>query len=259
MTTVKLSVVIITYNEEQNIGSCIESVSDVADEVLVVDSHSKDRTVEVAEEMGARVLTHEFEGHIEQKNFGLDQAKYDHVLSLDADEALSLELIGEISKKKLNWDADAYKFNRLNHFCGRWIKHGLWYPDRKIRLWNRKKGRWGGANPHDRVMMQVGAKVKFVSADILHYTVREIDEYIGQINKFSAIQAAQLSARNFKPNFFHLYLKPLYKFWVAYLFRLGFLDGWRGYMIAKGQAWGVYLRYAKVRKRKDLSNPPNLP
>jgi hypothetical protein len=99
--------------------------------------------------------------------------------------------------------------------------------------------------------MQPGASVQFIRADILHYTVREIDEYIGQINRFSAIQAAQLSARNFKPTFFHLHLKPIYKFWIAYFFRLGFLDGWRGYLIARGQALGVYLRYAKVRKPRE--------
>ncbi|NND35383.1 MAG: glycosyltransferase family 2 protein [Saprospiraceae bacterium] len=243
-----MSVVIITYNEEQNIGRCIESVGDIADDILVVDSHSRDRTLEVAEEMGATVMTHEFIGHVEQKNYALAQAKYDHVLSLDADEALSLELISAISKIKSNWNADAFKFNRLNHFCGKWIKHGLWYPDRKIRLWDRRKGQWGGTNPHDKVIMQKGAKVKFVRADILHYTVREIDEYIGQINKFSAIQAAQLTAQGFKPTFFHLYVKPLYKFWLAYFLRLGFLDGWRGYLIARGQAWGIYLRYAKIRK-----------
>jgi glycosyltransferase involved in cell wall biosynthesis len=254
MTPVKLSAVVITFNEERNIARCIESVSDIADEILVIDSHSRDRTVEIATEMDATVITHEFVGHIEQKNFALSQAKYDHVLSLDADEALSIELISAIRKIKGDWQADAYRFNRLNQFCGKWIKHGLWYPDRKIRLWDRRKGRWGGANPHDKVMMDPTAQVEFVKADILHYTVYEIDEYIGQINRFSAIQAAQLTAINFQPNFIHLYLKPIYKFWIGYVFRLGFLDGWRGYLISRGQALGVYLRYAKIRKQKYLDS-----
>ncbi|MCB0688976.1 MAG: glycosyltransferase family 2 protein [Saprospiraceae bacterium] len=247
MADLKLSVVIITYNEEKNIARCIHSVAGVADEILVVDSYSTDRTVEIAQSLSATVITHVFVGHIEQKNFALDQAKYHHVLSLDADETLSVALAETISGIKLHWSADAYRFNRLNNFCGQWIKHGLWYPDQKIRLWNRQKGRWGGRNPHDKVIMQEKSIIKPVSGDILHYTVDTVEQYYSQINKFSSIQANQLSAEGFRPGFFHLYMKPAYKFLAAYFFRLGFLDGWRGYMIAKGQALGVYLRYAKIR------------
>lgn len=249
MPTVKISAVIIAFNEEKNIGRCIESLDEIAEEILVVDSYSRDRTVEIAMALGARVISNEFKGHIEQKNFALDQAIYDHVLSLDADEALSIELVRSIRSVKENWKADAYRFNRLNNFCGRWIKHGLWYPDRKIRLWDRKVGRWGGRNPHDKVIMDKACDVKTIKGDLLHYTVSGIDQYFDQVNKFSSIQAAQLSREGFKPNFFHLLLKPLYKFLLAYFLRLGFLDGWRGYMIAKGQALGVYLRYAKIRQR----------
>lgn len=250
MEEVKISAVIITYNEERNIESCLESLVDVADEILVVDSHSQDRTRELAESCGARIVKHSFEGHIEQKNFAMLEAKYDHVLSLDADEALSIELIKGILAAKSDWNADAYRFNRLNHFCGKWIRHGLWYPDRKIRLWDRRKGEWGGQNPHDKVIMRQDATIKGVDGDLLHYTVHRIDEYIGQVNKFSTIQADILTRKGFQPNAYHLIIKPIYKFVLAYFIRLGFLDGWRGYMIAKGQALGIYLRYAKVRRNK---------
>lgn len=248
MSQLRLSVVIITFNEERNIARCIESVGEVADEILVIDSHSTDRTVEIAKSLGAEVIPHDFYGHIEQKNFALDQATYDHILSLDADEALSIELAQTISKIKHNWNADAYRFNRLNHFCGRWIKHGLWYPDRKVRLWNRRKGRWGGRNPHDKVIMQKDSVIQSGTGEILHYTVDTIEQYFDQINKFSSIQAKQLKGEGLNPNLYHLNIKPVYKFLLSYVFRAGFLDGWRGYVIAKGQALGVYLRYAKIRK-----------
>lgn len=249
MSSVKLSVVIISFNEERNIAQCIESVSDIADEVLLVDSHSRDRTVEVAKELGATVLFHDFEGHVEQKNYALSQAKYDYVLSLDADEEVSIEMAREIAAIKHDWKSTAYSFNRLNKFCGRWIKHGLWYPDRKLRLWDRRQGRWGGENPHDKVIMNEGSTITAVKADILHYTVHTIDDYIDQINKFSTIQAQNLTDKGFRPSFFHIVLKPIYKFMVAYFIRLGFLDGWRGYLIARGAALGVYLRYVKVRRK----------
>ncbi|MBK8501621.1 MAG: glycosyltransferase family 2 protein [Saprospiraceae bacterium] len=248
MAPVKISAVIITFNEEENIARCLESLEDIADEILVVDSFSKDRTIEIAEALGARVLHHDFAGHIEQKNFALMQAKYDHVLSLDADEALSIELVKSIAKVKINWKTDAYRFNRLNSFCGRWIKHGLWYPDRKVRLWNRKIGQWGGRNPHDRVIVTPGTKIEDLPGEILHYTVQSIDQYIGQVNKFSSIQAKQLREEGFRPNYLHFLIKPAYKFFLAYFIRLGFLDGWRGFLIAKGQALGVYLRYVKIRQ-----------
>ncbi len=248
---VKISAIIITYNEEKNIARCLESLEEVADEILVVDSHSTDRTLEIVRSFGAKILLHDFDGHIEQKNVALDHATYDYVISLDADELLSIELIRSIAQVKLDFRADAYIFNRLNNFCGKWIKHGLWYPDRKVRLWDRRSGRWGGNNPHDKVMLHPGAVVHRLPGDLLHYTVNHVGEYIGQINKFSSIQANVLMGKNVHPNFFQIYLKPCYKFLLGYLFRLGLLDGWRGFCIAAGQAWGIYLRYVKIRDRHE--------
>lgn len=249
MSAIKISVTIITYNEEAHISRCLDSVSDVADEILVVDSHSTDRTREIAESHGAKIIINDFKGHIQQKNFAVDQAKYDFILSLDADEALSVDLIQSILMVKNQETTDAYQCNRLNNFCGRWIKHGLWYPDRKIRLFDRKLGRWGGTNPHDKVIMKPGTTIQKLKGDLLHYTVSTVREYIGQVNKFSSIQATELLQRKKRVSFFHLYIKPPYKFILAYFFRLGFLDGWRGFCIASGQAWGIYLRYVKM---KDL-------
>lgn len=247
MSAIKISVTIITYNEEAHISRCLDSVSDVADEILVVDSHSTDRTCEIAGSHGAKIINNDFEGHIQQKNFAVDQAKYDFILSLDADEALSVDLIQSILKVKNQQSSDAYQCNRLNNFCGRWIRHGLWYPDKKIRLFDRKIGRWGGTNPHDKVILKPEATLQKLKGDLLHYTVSSVREYIGQVNKFSSIQATELLQRKQGVSFFHLYIKPPYKFILAYIFRLGFLDGWRGFCIAAGQAWGIYLRYVKMK------------
>ena len=247
MSAIKISVTIITYNEEAHISRCLDSVSDVADEILVVDSNSTDRTCEIAGSHGAKIINNDFEGHIQQKNFAVDQAKYDFILSLDADEALSVDLIQSILKVKNQQSSDAYQCNRLNNFCGRWIRHGLWYPDKKIRLFDRKIGRWGGTNPHDKVILKPEATLQKLKGDLLHYTVSSVREYIGQVNKFSSIQATELLQRKQGVSFFHLYIKPPYKFILAYIFRLGFLDGWRGFCIAAGQAWGIYLRYVKMK------------
>ncbi len=250
MSVTKISVTIITYNEEAHISRCLDSVSDVADEILVVDSHSSDRTCKIAESHGARVIRHAFKGHIQQKNFAVENAKYDFILSLDADEAISVDLIQSILKVKNQGAQDAYQCNRLNNFCGRWIKHGLWYPDKKIRLFDRKLGKWGGTNPHDKVIMKPEATIQKLKGDLLHYTVSSVREYIGQVNKFSSIQASELLQKNKRVSFIHLYIKPLYKFILAYILRLGFLDGWRGFCIASGQAWGIYLRYVKMKDLK---------
>jgi glycosyltransferase involved in cell wall biosynthesis len=128
----KISVVIITYNEEKDIGRCLDAVKDVADDIVVVDSFSTDRTEEICKEKGARFVQHKFEGHIQQKNWAITQARYPHVLSLDADEVVSERLQKEILKVKENWQADGYYFNRMTNYCGKWIKHCGWYPDRKI-------------------------------------------------------------------------------------------------------------------------------
>jgi len=141
---VKISAVIITFNEEKNIGRCLDSLQKVADEIVVVDSCSNDKTCEICEKYGVRFIQNRFKGHIEQKNFAMQQAEYDWVLSLDADEVLSLELTDSILKVKKDWVIDGYAFNRLTNYCGTWIRHCGWYPDTKLRLWDKRRGRWGG-------------------------------------------------------------------------------------------------------------------
>lgn len=243
---VKLSAVIITFNEEKNIGRCIDSVQSVADEVLVVDSFSTDRTKEICLEKGARFIEHAFEGHIEQKNWAKDQASYDHILSLDADEALDERLKENIQHIKDKWKDAIYKMNRLTNYCGTWIHHSGWYPDTKLRLFDRKNGQWGGDNPHDKFIPNAGVSTKWISGDILHYSFYTREEHLKQIEKFSSIAAEALFKRGKRSNLIKRYINPLARFLKAYIIRLGFLDGKAGFDIARFSAYANYLKYSKL-------------
>ncbi len=254
----KLSVVIIAFNEEHNIGRCIDSVAGIADEVLVVDSGSTDATVAICENKGARVIHHAFEGHIEQKNYAASQAANDWVLSLDADEALSPELHQSI----LHWKNSppniggvpaggggtlAYSMNRLTNYCGHWVRHGGWYPDTKLRLFNRTYGTWGGTNPHDKYeLADKNAPVGFLKGDILHYSYYTVDEHYRQMKYFADIAAKANIAKGKQANSSNLIINPVAKFIRHYIIKLGFLDGETGYTISRISAWGTYLKYYKM-------------
>ncbi|MGB0523408.1 MAG: glycosyltransferase family 2 protein [Flammeovirgaceae bacterium] len=242
---VKISGVIITYNEERNIKDCILSIKDVVDEVLVVDSFSTDKTVEICESLGARVIKHPFEGHIQQKNYAMEQSTYDHVLSLDADERASEEMIAVIKQAKEKWQGSAYKFNRLNNYCGAWLKRS-WYPDAKIRLWDRRKGKWGGENPHDRVIVSDGDITK-VKADIIHYAYADLEEHFHQVTKFAIIAANAKYKQGKKASFLiHVLIGPWFKFIKRYLFQFGFLDGYYGFIFSALAAFVNFKKYLRL-------------
>ncbi|OWY25143.1 glycosyltransferase family 2 protein [Sphingobacteriales bacterium UPWRP_1] len=253
---VSISAVIITFNEAKNIARCLNSLAGIADDIVVVDSFSTDDTPQICRSFAnVRFIQHAFEGHIEQKNYANTQALYPHILSLDADEALSEPLRQSILEAKNNWQYDGYYMNRLNNYCGAWIRHGTWYPDRKLRLWNSQKGNWGGTNPHDRFIMDKTAKTGRLTGNLLHYTVHSIQQHIGQINKFSSIRAAGMFTKGIKPNFYRLYCKPVIGFVWSYFFRLGFLDGYFGFVISLNSAYSVFLRYAKLKELWKNNNP----
>ena len=253
-SSIAISAVIITFNEEKNIGRCINSVRDVADEIVVVDSFSTDKTEQVCKSCGVRFIQHAFEGHIEQKNYAMSEANHDYVLSLDADEALSEELKASIRNVKEKCNHDGYSFNRMTNFCGKWIKHCGWYPDKKVRLWNRNKGSWGGVNPHDKVVMQENSSIRHLSGDILHYSYYTISENISQINNFSDIAAGSSCEMGEKANVvLDIFLNPIFTFLKKYILQLGFLDGYYGLIVSINSAYFRFLKYAKLREMNKKS------
>lgn len=244
-----ISVVILTLNEEKNIARCIDSVLELADDIVVVDSFSTDRTPEIcAGYKQVRFIQHAFEGYIEQKNWAITQAKYPHILSLDADEAASDKLIKEIVRVKENWDADGYEMNRLTNYCGRWIKHCGWYPDRKLRLWDSRKGKWAGTNPHDKFEMEKGAIIKRLKGDIHHYSYYTIQQHIDQIQKFTDISAKMKFDKGKKISNTMVITRFFFVFIKKYFFKLGFLDGYYGFIICSLSSFYFLLKDVKLQQ-----------
>ena len=243
----KISAVIITFNEERNISRCLNSLEGVVEEIVVVDSGSTDQTREICKKYDLRWIEHPFEGHIEQKNYAMEQATHDWVLSLDADEALT-EAAGEAILRLDETSADGYVFNRLNNYCGQWIRHSGWYPDRKLRLWDRRKGRWGGENPHDRVILALGNRTERIHADIRHYSYYSIEEHDQQVLKFAEISAQAKFQKGERAGWQKVYLSPAFKFLWKYFIQAGFLDGKNGWIICRKSAYENYLKYKRLRE-----------
>ncbi len=243
----KLSAVIITYNEERNIARCLESLAGVADEVIVVDSFSNDQTAAIVKQHGATLIEHAFGGYIEQKNYAVTRASFDCILSLDADEALDSEMKESVLQIKENWTKAGYSFNRLTNYCGKWIYHCGWYPDKKLRLFDRTKCSWKGVNPHDRLEFNdTTASSTHLKGNILHYSYYTIEEHHRQTERFTTIAAKALFKQGKKDSFIKQYLSPLTKFVKDYIFNLGFLDGYYGWTICKISAGATYLKYKKL-------------
>lgn len=244
---IKISAVIITYNEEKNIGRCLDSLMTIADDIVVVDSFSTDKTEEICREKGVRFVQNKFLGHIEQKNFAITQALHHYVLSLDADEELTPELAESINQVKKNWDADGYFINRLTNYCGSWIRHGGWYPDKKLRLWDSRKGKWTGMNPHDRYELRQNSSTRHLTGDLLHYSFYSISQHVNQINYFTDISSETLFQKGKKAGIFMILFSPIFKFLRDFFLKGGFLDGYYGFIICSLSSYAKFLKYSKLR------------
>lgn len=241
-----LSVVIITFNEEKYIERCIDSVIEIADEVIILDSFSNDRTVEIARIKGAVVHQQEFPGYGAQKNAALQLCSHDLVLSLDADEALDATLAREIQREKEKTGFDGYTMNRCTSYCGKFIRHGSWYPDRKLRLFDKKVARWSDDMIHEKVEISPAAKMKHLKGDILHFSFNSIEDHVAQNNKFSTISADTLFSKGRRTNVFKVIINPLWAFILSYLIRLGFLDGLYGFVVAINISHLTFLKHTKL-------------
>ena len=241
----KISAAIITLNEEAKIARAIESLR-CCDEILVVDSRSSDSTVEVAARLGARVVECDWRGYAEQKNFAAEQAAYDWVLSLDADEVLSEALEGEIWRlKKAGPQHDAYTMPRMAQYLGRWILHSGWYPDRKVRLFNRRKARWEGDYVHESV--KVTGTVGHLESNLLHFTCDSLSEHLRTLDRYTTLAAEELVEQKRTPSWNQILLNPAWTFVNTYFLKRGFLDGPEGLVIAYMAATYNFVKYCKAK------------
>ena len=241
-----ISAVIIAHNEAESIARALGSLS-CADELLVVDSGSTDATQEIAAGLHARVLAHSWPGYAAQKNYALEQARYDWILSLDADEELDPRAQAAVRAWKTSGpraNVAAYRFARRARFLGRWIRHAGWYPDYKVRLFDRRHGRWEGAYVHEAV--QVTGLVETLPGEILHYTCDSLDEFEKRIEGYAELGAREMFERGERPGALLRLLAPPWRFVHAYVLRLGFLDGHQGFLIARTEAHYVRKKFSRL-------------
>lgn len=242
----KISVVIITFNEEVNIERCLKSVENIADEIIILDSYSTDNTKNICSKYD-KVIFHErgWENYSASKNWGNSLTTHDWILSLDADEAISLKLEKSILTLKTKGLQTA-KFNRITNYCGHWVKFGGWYPDTKTRIFNKNSNEWIGTI-HEELNVNPSTKIIHLIGDCLHYSYNSIAQHHQQTEKFTTIQAKDLYEKGKKSSILKLILSPLVKFVKDYIIKLGFLDARTGFTIAKISAYATYLKYKKLR------------
>ncbi len=242
----RISACIIAKDEADRIADCVKSVS-FCDEVLVLDSGSVDGTPEIAAGLGARVVRTDWPGYVAQKQRAADAAANDWVLSLDADERVDEGLRRDIEALRAAGDPPlpAYEVTRHVRYLGRWIDHGGWYPEWRTRLFHRRRARWAGIDPHDRVETD-GPVGRLCGGDLQHFTYRSISDHLAQIDRFTTIAAREKVARGARGGLFPLLFRPPLRFLRMYVLRLGFLDGRAGFVLAALAAYYVFLKYAKV-------------
>lgn len=242
---VALSVVIIALNEERNIARAIQSAKWAA-EVIVYDSGSVDKTIEIAQKLGAKVIQGPWLGFGPTKQKATVAASHDWVLSLDADEEVPEKLADEIRQKWSELQPEkAYQIARLSKYLEKWIYHGGWYPDRQTRLFNRLHSNWDAAEIHEKVQAK---NLDQLSQHFHHYVFKDIAHQVQTNNRYSSLQALEMHRRGQRFSWFHFFTKPYVKFIECYFLKLGVLDGWVGYVIARNAAYSVYLKWIKLRE-----------
>lgn len=242
-----LSVVIITLNEEKNIARCIRSVQNISDDIIVVDDFSSDKTPEICKSLNVNLYQKKWEGYGKAKNYGNSLAKYDWILSIDADEEIAESLAKKIIEKIHADKYAAYYISCLTNYCGQWIKHGKWFPDYHIRLFKKKYAQWDEQEVHEALIFSQSVNIgKIRSHYINHYTISSLEEHKKKIEHYSSLAAQKMFRLKKQPTFIKRYVSPVFKFIVDYFFRLGFLDGIAGFHIARLTSYETYLKYKKL-------------
>jgi glycosyltransferase involved in cell wall biosynthesis len=257
-----ISVCMIAGNEAHRIRRALDSIAGWTSELIVViNDEVSDGTDKIAESFGAKVFREPWKGHIAQKNSAAEKASQDWILGLDADEEISTALRDEIQKAFSQPETlkpfVALNFPRCTLYCGRWIRHGDWYPDRQTRLWRRGAAEWGGVDPHDKLLLR-GAVAR-LRGDLLHYSMDDLNHHVRKTIGYSDIFARQKMAGGRRISAIELWFRPWFRFVRGYFFRLGFLDGWQGYAIARMVAFYAFLRYAKLREAQSGNERADLP
>ena len=249
----RISAIVITLNEEANLAAALESLA-WADEIVVVDSESKDRTVEIARRFTDKIFVREWPGYSAQKNFAAEQASFDWVFSLDADERVSETLANELQNLRHGPEPTcaAFEMPRLAFYLGRWIKHSGWYPDHKPRLYDRRSASWSGEFVHES--LDVNGRIERLSGNILHYTVRDATDHHQRIDRYTTLAARELFQEGRRATTSSLFISPIGAFLRSYVFKLGFLDGPQGLVIARFAAHYVFLRNLKLWEMSSKSS-----
>lgn len=244
----KISVTIITLNEERNIERCILSVQDVADEIIVLDSLSTDRTKEICTKYKVRFEERKWEGYSKAKNYLNDLAQFDYILSLDADEALDEELKGEILKLKPLNEPEIYSLNRLTNYCGKWIKHSGWYPDVKVRLFPKKGSYWSGEFVHEELVHPTNIPLIQLNGHLEHYSYYSYKDHRERADRYSTLTAMKMYKLGKRASIFKPYLSGIMRFVKMYFIQKGYLDGKMGFKIAQISCQSNVFKYRELRR-----------
>ncbi len=243
----KISAVVVTYNNEKKIIPCLESLQGVIDEIVVVDCRSTDLTRKIASYFTPKVFVHPSLDYVVLKNFGQEKAAFDWILSIEPDERLSQALKLKLLRiKQLSAEADGYSIPRLSYYLGRWVRHSGWYPNRRVRLYRKGAGVW--VREQHRVYLKFSGKVIKLKPPMEHLAFSSISEHVNYLNRVSERRAQELYARRKKSRFYHLCLLPIFRFFSTYFLKGGWLDGCAGLVISVLSGYSVFLKYAKLKE-----------
>lgn len=248
----KISAVIITLNEERNIARCIESLGDIAEEIIVLDSFSTDKTEEICKEYDVKFVQRKWEGYAASKNYLNGLAQFDYILSLDADEALDAELRSEILQVKSKPNPQLYQVNRLTNYCGKWIRHSGWYPDIKTRLFPKENSYWDGEYVHEELVTPDDLETTLLNGHLEHYSYYSFEDHRARADKYSRLTAQKMNAKGKTASFLKPYLSAVVRFISMYIFKAGFLDGRMGFKIAQISAQSNVFKYKELRRLNRL-------
>jgi glycosyltransferase involved in cell wall biosynthesis len=244
-----ISVVVITFNEEKKLARCLDSVQKIADEIVIVDSNSTDNTIIIAQRYKARIIQHQFIGYGQQKNFATMQAANNWILSLDADEVVSPELVQSIIEIKNGPEFYVYQMARLTNYCGKWIRHCGWYPDKQTRLFDRTKGSWLEPKVHEYWRTADKKAIRgMLKGDLLHYSFDSLTEHVKKIEKYTELAALEAVSKGKKAGLMKIMVAPKWRFFSEFFLKLGFLDGYYGYIICRLSAYAAFIKYSKINQ-----------